>query len=595
MKRYNSYYWRLTCISVAAILALALVLIFAGLTALREAQKKKFLEGADTVLRELEEHCDAIWDNYYKGFIPLKDDFYLSSLKYFCLMDDEKYNAYTAEDRIGQVMRAISRKDEQIDAICIRRMKDEMHYLFYCDTQRMERKQPISDGKENSVETGEYRRTIIGGRKIKSSMAQKVGNYWGIQSGIMDKGISGLENAYQITMLYSLDDFDEIIAKYHFSDEVRFLILAENLSTIYDSCKEYSENQDTYLDAASLIAGQYEETILLDGEKYLKKVRENREDYKICYLIPQKQLIKMRLDATGILILLFAVCILIFAIIVSLSVNRMIYQRFVELEKGICKIGNNHLNYRIPVPSREDEFSRIAMQFNTMCDELEELINKNYIYRLLQQKAEMTALQNTVNPHFLYNSLEAIRSRLHEDGKEDDAEMVLLLARIYEYQIRGTRVVSLKQEKRALQNYLEFSSIRYQYSFEYILDFQDEILDCVVPKQILQPVLENYFVHGFRGDGRDRICVKGKLCDEDGMVHIFFEDNGKGMDVLEAKKYNEFINNSEAEGSHIGLYNVSKRLKIAFGEESHVIIAPNETGEGVCVILVFKGAAELHI
>ena len=67
------------------------------------------------------------------------------------------------------------------------------------------------------------------------------------------------------------------------------------------------------------------------------------------------------------------------------------------------------------------------------------------------------------------------------------------------------------------------------------------------------------------------------------------------MDALEAKKYNEFINKGEAEGSHIGLYNVSKRLKIAFGEESYVNITPNETGEGVCVILVFKRATELHI
>ena len=101
------------------------------------------------------------------------------------------------------------------------------------------------------------------------------------------------------------------------------------------------------------------------------------------------------------------------------------------------QIGKNNLGFRLPLGRHEDEFFRIASRFNRMCDELEDTINKNYIYQLLQKNAAYEALQASVNPHFLYNSLEAIREMLDGAGQEEGAEMVLLLSHIFKYQIRG--------------------------------------------------------------------------------------------------------------------------------------------------------------
>lgn len=77
-----------------------------------------------------------------------------------------------------------------------------------------------------------------------------------------------------------------------------------------------------------------------------------------------------------------------------------------------------------------------------MCYDLEDIIDKNYVYQILQQKAEYRALQTSVNPHFLYNSLEAIREKMNENSHGDEGEMVLLLSRIFEYQIRGGSIVT---------------------------------------------------------------------------------------------------------------------------------------------------------
>ena len=158
----------------------------------------------------------------------------------------------------------------------------------------------------------------------------------------------------------------------------------------------------------------------------------------------------------------------------------------------MTQIGSNNLSYRIPRSRRTDEFSFIAERFNEMCDELEDKVNKVYIYDLKQKSAELYALQASINPHFLYNTLEAIRGRLAMDGNIDAAEMVVLLSKLYRNQIKGKMFITLREEISQCNIYLELFSIRYDGNFQCSFDLPPEIMKYGIPKNTLQPILENY-------------------------------------------------------------------------------------------------------
>ena len=172
-------------------------------------------------------------------------------------------------------------------------------------------------------------------------------------------------------------------------------------------------------------------------------------------------------------------------------------------------------------------------------------------------------------------------------GVVEEAEMLLLLSRIFEYQIRGSNIVTIDRERKAMQNYIDFFSVRYQYSFDYSVDFEDRILNCVIPRQTFQPVLENYFVHGYRGDGLDCIRIWGYLDEADDMIHVVFRNNGHGLSKEKVESIKKMLDMENTDSDHIGLRNVKNRLKIAFGKESSVELSADESEPGVCVTLIF--------
>ena len=107
----------------------------------------------------------------------------------------------------------------------------------------------------------------------------------------------------------------------------------------------------------------------------------------------------------------------------------------------------------------------------------------------------------------------------------------------YGYQSRGESIVTIQKEMDALRSYIDFSSIRFRYAFEYAADFDEEILDCAIPKQIFQPVAENYFAHGLRGDGEDRIDIRGYLVPKAdmGIISAVIQRFRQGIRLLTGK------------------------------------------------------------
>lgn len=212
-----------------------------------------------------------------------------------------------------------------------------------------------------------------------------------------------------------------------------------------------------------------------------------------------------------------------------------------------------------------------------------------HLLKLSKRQAQYRALQNQINPHFLYNTLESIRSEALMAGLDSVADMTEALAVFFRYTIsKLENLVSIEEE---LQNCLTYFHIQ-QYRFGARLQFQidcdpedrDEIFRCRIPKLTLQPILENSIIHGTELKlGAGRLTVKLERTQT--LLTITVSDDGAGMDEAALTKLNDKLDKSgrafqdsrEEQHGGVALVNVNNRIHLLFGEEYglHVFSMPN--------------------
>lgn len=210
---------------------------------------------------------------------------------------------------------------------------------------------------------------------------------------------------------------------------------------------------------------------------------------------------------------------------------------------------------------------------------ISEKVNEEMYSKNLKMEAELHALQNQINPHFLYNTLEVIRGRALVQNAQDIADMTEALATIFRYNInRPGDVATLQEEIDNVRNYMLIQSCRFGDRFRFeteIEDVEDGILTHVLPVLTLQPLVENAIYHGIneRING-GRIRLKAYLTQRD--LLIIISDNGKGMDDVTLQEiHRKLVGASEGlpvekktgRGTGIALTNVNQRIKFYFGKE----------------------------
>lgn len=260
--------------------------------------------------------------------------------------------------------------------------------------------------------------------------------------------------------------------------------------------------------------------------------------------------------------------------------------RLNRILSGMEEVTRGNLKIHIETEDKKDELDLIADHFNRMCRDLETYIQKSYQAEIDQKNAEMAALQSQINPHFLYNTLESIRMMAICNGDREVGKLLYGLAVLFRSQVKEADVINLAQELRYCKKYLELFEFRYQQKFKASVECPEELLQKPVIKFVLQPVIENYFEHGIRMEKDDNILTV-TVKREDGAMRIYVEDNGYGMEEEELQKKNrELSGNDSNDKSSIGLANVNRRLKAAYGREYGVGLRKGRDG-GLCVILYF--------
>lgn len=237
----------------------------------------------------------------------------------------------------------------------------------------------------------------------------------------------------------------------------------------------------------------------------------------------------------------------------------------------------------------EGEAADFAREANRLLDKIRQLMRDNVERELRAQHAEMKALQNQINAHFIYNVLEAIKMMAEIDEEYEIADTVTTLGKLLRYSLKlESGGVRLERELENVKNYILLMNLRYDYVINLDIDVPIELLGQTIPKLSLQPIVENAVVHGAEALAEDStVKIVGRTDRGRGIFDLDISDCGAGMDAetldrLRRSIAGENITVSASGGSGIGLKNVHDRIQMSFGRNCGLSVS-SQSGAGTTV------------
>lgn len=293
----------------------------------------------------------------------------------------------------------------------------------------------------------------------------------------------------------------------------------------------------------------------------------------------------------GYLLLLFAVCCILLAILLSWMFSKSLVVPIQDLSSQMLYQRTSHQIERKDYSGRKDEIGILYRQYYAMLDQLEESIKRDYQDKLILLDAQMKSLEARINSHFLFNTLESINSMAELEDNAQIATMSLALGNMFRYAIKtDSELVTLEQELKNVQDYVSIQSIRFDDKFRLEEDIPGECRQIRVLKLILQPLVENALKHGlcYCSTG-DWICIRARNT-QDGLT-IVVEDNGQGIDREQLEKIQGYLAEeaSFTELGHrdrqsIGLKNIQSRIELYYGK-GYGISVESISGKGTRIMI----------
>lgn len=314
-------------------------------------------------------------------------------------------------------------------------------------------------------------------------------------------------------------------------------------------------------------------------------------NWKVVSVIPVGSLIKDVNEARnfGVFICLLVLLVMIFFIFIFSTRITIRLKRLVENTQEVSK-GN--FNEMVEVTGG-DEIAELGQSFNKMVVNLNELINEVYeskikmqSYQIKKREAELNALQSQINPHFLYNSLDAIRMHAVIGENELLAEMLMSLSSLLRYSIsRSREIVTVQDEINHSIHYIDIINMKYDNKIALLISIPENIMKVKILKLVVQPIVENAFQHGIKGKTKEGIIeITGMESEQSILIEV--TDNGEGMPEDKLAELNrelgEIEKEDEGSSGSIGLSNVNSRIKLYFGMEYGLEIS-SRLGEGTTV------------
>lgn len=365
----------------------------------------------------------------------------------------------------------------------------------------------------------------------------------------------------------------------------QILILDENDGLVYTTL---SPEAPVFLESLYLAQTHFfggERVTVNSREMYLNSNTLIQTRWRIITMSNINELAQAR-DRNGQLLLLIFFISLLITLLVSLIISRRISDPLSQLEKAMYRMEEGDFFTPVEV-SGQKEVAHLGLAFNEMLKRIRNLMEEVVNEQRDKRKNELAALQNQINPHFLYNTLDSIVWLAENNRNKDVVTTVVALARFFRISIsRGKNFISVKDEISHIENYLTIQKIRYVDKFEYRMEIDESVYAYKVMKLILQPLVENAIYHG-GGEGDDETgIITIRSYPKEGALVFEVENTGYGIreerlrEILEAVKA---PNRNETVG--VGLRNVYQRLKIYYGDRADLQME-SELDEMTRVILI---------
>lgn len=215
--------------------------------------------------------------------------------------------------------------------------------------------------------------------------------------------------------------------------------------------------------------------------------------------------------------------------------------------------------------TRKDEAGILHQQFDQMTERLQNLIQTNYVNELLRKDAQLKAMENQINPHFLYNTLESVNWRAQALGAEDISMMVRSLGAMLRVTLsRQDEPFTVRREIELVRSYLSIQNFRFEDRLTFSIDVPEELMVAQIPKLTLQPLVENAIHYGLE-ENTDECTISVTARREGSILYISVSNTGSlfDEDLLEKLRSGQIT----PHGHGIGLLNIDQRIKLTFGEE----------------------------
>lgn len=268
-----------------------------------------------------------------------------------------------------------------------------------------------------------------------------------------------------------------------------------------------------------------------------------------------------RESASGVFMVFLAALVLAFTVIYVFS--SYFHKNVQNIIVGAREIGAGNLTHKISVTSR-DELGDVANEINQLGEELNTLIEDSYKKEIARIDSDLNLLQEQINPHFLYNALSSISSLARKNRDADTCKAILCLSDFYRISLnKGKRILTVREEIRMLESYLEVQRFRFGDLIQVDYDLEEALLDREIIKLILQPIVENAIHHG-RYDDQEEFHISIRLFSYGERMVFTVSDDGKGIGMEDLMHLQESMDRTQ---NGMGLRNVNARIRLQYGEQ----------------------------
>jgi two-component system, sensor histidine kinase YesM len=386
---------------------------------------------------------------------------------------------------------------------------------------------------------------------------------------------------------------DEIMKDIPFSSGQHLMYVSPDQEPFYtDDLKFYEQSQQAgLLNRLSADSGRF--TWSDSQQKYLVIYDVGKEQgWKLIKPIPYKEIYEAANRTRNLNFMIGLIFLIVSVILVSFTSNK-ITRPLKNLSLQMKRFSTGSFDAEAKVQGK-DEIAYLSRHFNKMVENTNDLINERYKMKIVEKNAVLKALEAEINPHFLYNALQAISTKALKNNNDDIVDMVDNLALTLRYCISGKDVVQAREELKHIERYLALQKARFGGRMQVLYDWDDNLMELTIPKLSIQTLVENCIKHALeKVSSTVTITIKAKITPSFFVITV--QDDGPGItgerleQVLGSLQMEWDDRNdpglNEGANDSIGLKNLNARLKLLYGDESGLLIRSDHTGTEMDMLL----------